>query len=351
MYTTLIEPEELAAPLSRNAAADSDWVVLDCRFDLPRPDWGASAYAAGHVPNALYAHLDRDLAGPVTPTSGRHPLPSVERLAETFGRWGIDGDVQVVAYDQGNGAFAARLWWLLRWAGHRKVAVLNGGFAAWQQAGLPTDTAPGARKPRIFTPRLGGQTVVTTAELERVLSDGGLASGASVLVDARGADRFAGENETIDPVAGHIPGARNHPFMRNVDAKGKFLPAAELRERWVATLGGVGGVGGGGGTLGAMSDRATAGGEAVSDSVAAGGGTLTGATSGSARSDRAAVLGAGTNGATDAAARAIATCGSGVTACHNLLALEVAGLPGARLYAGSWSEWIRDPARPVVKGS
>jgi thiosulfate/3-mercaptopyruvate sulfurtransferase len=304
MYTTLIEPEELAAPLSRNAAADSDWTVLDCRFDLPRPDWGASAYAAGHVPNALYAHLDRDLSGPITAGSGRHPLPSLERLAETFGRWGIDDDVQVVAYDQGNGAFAARLWWLLRWAGHQKVAVLNGGFAAWQQAGLPTDTAPGARQPRIFTPRPDAKAVVSTAELERVLSAGELATGASVLVDARGADRFAGENETIDPVAGHIPGARNHPFVRNVDAKGRFLPAGELRERWQATLRG-----------GAL-----------------GGGTL------------------GAAGVADAK-RAIAMCGSGVTACHNLLALEIAGLPGTRLYAGSWSEWIRDKARPVAQGA
>jgi thiosulfate/3-mercaptopyruvate sulfurtransferase len=312
MYTTLIEPEELAAPLSRNAAPDSDWLVLDCRFDLPRPEWGASAYAAGHVPNAVYAHLDRDLSGPVTPASGRHPLPSVERLAETFGRWGIDDNVQVVAYDQGNGAFASRLWWLLRWVGHQKVAVLNGGFAAWQQAKLPTDTTPGARKPRTFTPRPGSQAVVTTAELERVLSAGELTKGAAVLVDARGADRFAGENETIDPVAGHIPGARNHPFMRNVDARGKFLPAAELRERWAATLGG-----------GAIAGAGALGG-AVSDSAAA--------------------------GAPGNAARAIASCGSGVTACHNLLALEVAGLPGGRLYAGSWSEWIRDPDRPVAKG-
>ena len=300
MYTTLIEPEELAAPLSRNAAADSDWTVLDCRFDLPRPDWGASAYAAGHVPNALYAHLDRDLSGPITAGSGRHPLPSLGRLAETFGRWGIDDDVQVVAYDQGNGAFAARLWWLLRWAGHQKVAVLNGGFAAWQQAGLPADTVPGERQPRVFTPRLATNAVVSTAELERLLAAGALESGASVLVDARGADRFAGDNETIDPVAGHIPGARNQPFLRNVDARGRFLSAAELRERWQALA------------------AQPAGGPAP-------GGTP--------------------------AERMIAMCGSGVTACHNLLALEVAGLPGARLYAGSWSEWIRDASRPVVRGA
>jgi thiosulfate/3-mercaptopyruvate sulfurtransferase len=293
MYTTLIEPEELAAPLARRTAdsdANGPWAVFDCRFDLARPEWGVSAYAAGHIPGAIYAHLDRDLSGPVTPTSGRHPLPTLERLAETLGRWGIDDTVQVVAYDQGNGAHAARLWWLLRWAGHRKVAVLNGGFAAWQQAKLPTDTTLGQRQPRTFVPR-PAEVVVSTAELERAVAAGELASGTSVLVDARSADRFAGENETIDPVAGHIPGARNHPFLRNVDSRGRFISAAELRERWHATLGNA------------------------------------------------------------AMARTIAMCGSGVTACHNLLALEVAGLPGARLYAGSWSEWIRDRDRPVARGA
>jgi thiosulfate/3-mercaptopyruvate sulfurtransferase len=289
MYTTLIEPAELAAPLSRHAGGDSDWAVLDCRFELARPDWGASAYAAGHIPGALYAHLDRDLSGPITPTSGRHPLPSVERLAETLSRWGIDARTQIVAYDQGNGAFAARLWWLLRWMGHQQVAVLNGGFAAWQQSGLPTETAVHARAPRVFAPRPESVPVVSTAELERRVAAGEFTAGRQVLVDARGPDRFAGENETIDPVAGHIPGASNHPFLRNVDPRGRFLPASELEQRWRATLGDAG------------------------------------------------------------AAQTIAMCGSGVTACHNLLALEVAGLSGARLYAGSWSEWIRDGARPVTR--
>ena len=301
MYTTLIEPAELAAPLSRHTAGHSDWAVLDCRFDLVRPDWGASAYAAGHIPGALYAHLDHDLSGPITPGSGRHPLPSPDKLAATFSRWGIDDRTQVVAYDQGNGAYASRLWWLLRWLGHPGVAVLNGGFAAWQQSGLPTESAAAARDraareaipsgvaPRVFTPRPESVPVVSTAEVERLVAAGELAAGGSVLVDARAADRFAGENETIDPVAGHIPGARNHGFLRNVDARGRFLPVNELQERWRATLG-------------------------------------------------------------DAeAAQTIAMCGSGVTACHNLLALEVAGFSGARLYAGSWSEWIRDRARPVTR--
>lgn len=308
MYTTLIEPEELAPPLARNATATSDWAILDCRFDLARPEWGAAVYTAGHIPHALYAHLDHDLSGAISPRTGRHPLPPPEQLAATLGRWGIDEKVQVVVYDQGNGAYAARLWWLLRWLGHRNVALLNGGFAAWQQAKLPVDAAPVQREPRTFVPRAAAEQVVTTAELESALQTGELAGGKStsekwttgkwttgkwMLVDARAADRFAGQNETIDPVAGHIPGAHNHPFARNLDAQGRFLPAQELRARWEATLGG------------------------------------------------------GVRGAEGV----IAMCGSGVTACHNLLALEIAGLAGARLYAGSWSEWIRAPQRAVERST
>jgi thiosulfate/3-mercaptopyruvate sulfurtransferase len=284
MPTTLIEPTELAASLER-----PDWAVLDCRFELMRPAWGASAYAESHIPGALYAHLDHDLSGPVQAHTGRHPVPSLETLATTLGRLGIDRQTQVVAYDQGNGAYAARLWWLLRWAGHRDVAVLNGGFAAWQRAGLPVSSVRATRPAKQFTPH-AGSGIVTTAELARLVATGALASGSTALVDARGADRFAGQNETIDPVAGHVPGARNHPFAGNLDAQGRFLPADELRRRWLQTLGST--------------------------------------SSGSV----------------------VAMCGSGVTACHNLLAMEVAGLGGGRLYAGSWSEWIRDPGRPLACG-
>jgi thiosulfate/3-mercaptopyruvate sulfurtransferase len=279
MYTTLIQPAELA-----RIASDDNVAILDCRHDLGRPQWSDEAYAAGHIPGAVQAHLDRDLSAPIGPQTGRHPLPDVAKLAETLGRWGIDANVQVVAYDQGNGAYGARAWWLLRWLGHEKVAVLDGGFAAWQEAGLPVSRERATRKPRTFTPRLRDGAFVTAAQVQQALANESI-----TLVDARGADRFAGENETIDPVAGHVPGATNRPFAKNLDARSRFLPADELRRQWTQVLG------------------------------------------------------------TRPPAEVVAMCGSGVTACHNLLALELAGLPGAKLYAGSWSEWIRDPARPVTK--
>ena len=285
MPTMLIEPQDLASHL-----ADPQWAIIDCRFDLARPDWGAQAWAAGHIPGALYAHLDRDLSGPRTPLSGRHPLPSPAVLAATFGRFGIDATVQVVAYDQGAGAFAARLWWLLRWLGHSQVAVLNGGLAAWEQAGLPVSAHPATRAPRRFTGSADEAMLASGEEVAAAVSAGALDSGAVLLVDARSADRFAGDNESIDPVAGHVPGARNHPFTGNHDAGGRLLPTSQLRGAWQQTLRG------------------------------------------------------------HPPQQVIAMCGSGVTACHNLLALEVAGLPGARLYAGSWSEWIRDPSHAVARG-
>ena len=285
MLTTLIEPPELAAHL-----ADPDWAIIDCRFDLARPEWGEREYSCRHIPHALYAHLDRDLSGPHTRASGRHPLPAPEALAATLGRFGIDAGVQVIAYDQGSGAYAARLWWLTRWLGQRAVAVLNGGLAAWERAGLPLAAAVEPRAPRRFLARADDTMVVSTAQVAAAAAAGEFARGAQLLVDARSAERFAGRNETIDPVAGHIPGARSHPFTGNLDAHGRFLPAAELRRAWEQTLHGV------------------------------------------------------------PAREVTAMCGSGITACQNLLALEAAGLTGARLYAGSWSEWIRDPSRAVALG-
>lgn len=292
MPDTLMTPGQLAARLE-----DADLAIFDCRFDLARPQWGSEAYAAARIPHALYAHLDRDLSGPPSPATGRHPLPEVSELAARLGRWGVDAQVQVVAYDQGSGAYAARLWWLLRWLGHARVAVLDGGMSAWQQEKLPLDTRPiaesrdvaqSARTPRQFEPRPDPAMVVSTTELERIVAAGQIAGAAHVLVDARSADRFAGRNETIDTIAGHIPGARNHPFTENLDTTGRFRDRGTLRERFARTLEGV------------PPDEA------------------------------------------------IFMCGSGVTACHDLLAMEVAGLKGARLYAGSWSEWIRDPQRPIA---
>jgi thiosulfate/3-mercaptopyruvate sulfurtransferase len=290
--TTLITPRQLAARLE-----DRDLAVIDCRFDLARPQWGREAYARERVPHALYAHLDHDLSGKTSTSTGRHPLPPIDAMAMRLGQWGIDAQVQVVAYDQSSGAHAARLWWLLRWLGHTKVAVLDGGLAAWQEERLPLDATPlldsdaqaqSARQPRRFDPRPDPEMVVSTTEVEELVASGQIASADQVMIDARSADRFAGRNETIDPIAGHIPGARNHPFTDNLDPTGRFLARGTLRERFAKTLEGV---------------------------------------------------------PPDAA---ICMCGSGVTACHNLLAMEVAGLQGARLYAGSWSEWIRDPKHPIT---
>ncbi len=279
----LIEPAALAALLA--APGVTNTVVVDCRHDLMHPDWGQQEFAAAHIPGAVFAHLDRDLSGPVTPQSGRHPLPDREALATFLGAAGIDADTFVVAYDQDKSPCAARLWWLLRWLGHERVAVLNGGLAAWRAAGLPLQATTAARGTRRFTTRPALVQAVTTAQVEREL-----ASGRMLLLDARGADRFAGDNETIDKVAGHVPGARNQPFAHNLDSDGRLRPAAALRSMWRTVLG---------------------------------------ATS---------------------PTEVVAMCGSGVTACHNLLALELAGFPGARLYAGSFSEWIRDPKRRVATG-
>jgi len=256
--------------------------VVDCRFVLSDPDAGRRAYAAGHLPGAVYAHLDEDLAGPVGPHTGRHPLPDPTAFAERLGAWGITPDTLVVAYDDASGAVASRLWWLLGWAGHRRRQVLDGGIDAWQAAGgrlsteMPTPAAAPAYPVRPDPARVAETPAVIAA----------LAEGAP-LIDARARERFLGRQEPIDPVAGHIPGSINHPFSANLDGEGLFLPANELAARLAAL-----GIGQGAG--------------------------------------------------------AVSLCGSGVTACHTILAAAIAGLPEPRLYPGSWSEWIRDPRRPVA---
>jgi thiosulfate/3-mercaptopyruvate sulfurtransferase len=280
-YTTLIDAETLGRQLDRD-----DLVMFDCRFDLGNINWGETEYANAHLPGALYVHLDRDLSSPVTPDSGRHPLPDHQAFALRMGALGVGAGSQVVAYDQANGAYAARLWWLLRWIGFRDVAVLDGGIAAWRAAGLPLERAVRVPLARVLPAAVDDAAWVGSDRVNELRL-----RPQTLVVDARGAERFAGRNETIDPIAGHVPGARNHPFLANLGTDGRFLKADELRRRWQTFLG----------------------------------------------SQPPSAL--------------ISMCGSGVTACHNLLALEHAGLGGGRLYAGSWSEWIRDAARPVATGS
>jgi thiosulfate/3-mercaptopyruvate sulfurtransferase len=284
MHTTLISAAELAQHVT-----SANWVILDCRHDLLNPDAGRHAFAAGHIPNAQFANVDTDLSGAKTGPDGafrgRHPLPERTALIATLRSWGIDDDTQVVAYDAHGGMFAARLWWLLRWIGHPAVAVLDGGLAAWQAGGQPL--VQDAAAPRARGAIAERSTLTHTVSVDDVVAN--LSTQAKVVVDARAADRYRGENETIDPVGGHIPGARNRFFKENLAPDGRFKDAAQLKAELAPVVG--------------------------------------------------------------HAAQAIMQCGSGVTACHNLLALEVAGLPGAALYPGSWSEWCADPARPVATGA
>ncbi|MBN8726894.1 MAG: sulfurtransferase [Xanthomonadales bacterium] len=279
---TLIDPHALAA-LQR----DGDVLVVDCRFELSDPGRGERAWLEGHVPGAVYAHLERDLSGPQQPGLGRHPLPGDAAFSATLSRWGWRPDLDVVAYDEAGGALAAaRLWWLLRLAGQRRVAVLDGGLAAWRAAGLPLETGQVVREPSAVHVALDHSGVVGAGEIEQRLGDP-----AQALLDARGAPRYRGEVEPIDPAAGHVPGALNRPFTENLDADGRFKPREALRAEFSALLG----------------ERP--------------------------------------------ASAAVHMCGSGVTACHNLLAMEHAGLAGSRIYAPSWSGWVADPAHPVATGA
>ena len=279
MFTTLISPQDLAG-----CCGSSDLLVVDCRFELSDTSKGENAWHAAHLPDAHYAHLDRDLSDLSKTGLGRHPLPDIERFAATLRRWGWRPDLQVVAYDDASGSTAARLWWMLRLVGHRRAAVLDGGFAAWSAACLPvTNEAPA---------QAGGAIDLGYAKDQIVYFDelsAGLNDGSVLLLDARGAPRFRGEVEPIDPVAGHVPGARNRPFTENMAAGGAFKHADELREEFEAVIDGF------------------------------------------------------------EAEQVVHSCGSGVTACHNLLAMEHAGLAGSRVFAPSWSGWISDPSRPVAR--
>jgi thiosulfate/3-mercaptopyruvate sulfurtransferase len=282
-FTTLISAAELAAHLPR-----PDWIILDCRHDLADPGAGRAGYLAGHIPGAQFAHLDTDLSdqrpAPNGEFRGRHPLPARAAFIETLRRWGINQDMQVVAYDAHGGMFAARLWWMLRWVGHEAVAVLDGGLPAWTAHGMALSTGPVSKLRGTVNAKPSPLSIV---DADHILQN--LSRPAHIVLDARSPDRFRGENETLDPAGGHIPGAKNRFFKDNLLADGRFKPADRLRAEFTALI-------------------------ATPETT-------------------------------------IAQCGSGVTACHNLLAMEIAGLPGAALYPGSWSEWCADPARPMATGS
>jgi len=278
-HSTLVETAELAPHLG-----DPRLVIVDVRHDLADSAFGEAAYAKSHIPGAVFAHVDRDLSAPRSPHSGRHPLPTPEAAAKLFGRLGIGATKQVVAYDQGNGVYASRLWWMLRWLGHDSVAVLDGGFAKWMREGRPVSTD---------VPHVAPAKFVATNVLPTVNATGIAASlprHGLLLLDARTAERYRGDAEPIDHVAGHIPGALNRPYTRNIHDDGTFRSPRELRSEFEGMLHG----------------------RAPDDLVH--------------------------------------YCGSGVTACHNLLAMTIAGYPLTRLYPGSWSEWITDRRRPIAKG-
>jgi thiosulfate/3-mercaptopyruvate sulfurtransferase len=278
-FTTIVSAQELRGRLN-----DPDWVVFDCRFSLADTSQGERLYREAHLPGARYAHLDRDLSGPVGPRDGRHPLPDPERFARWLAGQGVGRETQVVAYDDSKCAIAGRLWWMLRWLGHERTALLDGGYARWIERGLPVTAEVPAWEPGAFHAALRRALWCSSDEVVQKTN-----AGRVVLIDARGEKRFRGEEETIDRVAGHIPGAVNLPWEGNLDAQGEFLPAAALRARFLKVMAG------------------------------------------------------------HAAGEVVHSCGSGVTACHNLLAMEIAGLNGSLLYPGSWSEWITDPERPISR--
>lgn len=279
-FTTLISTAELAEHL-----ADPDWAIVDVRSSLTDHTIGERNYLAAHIPGAVYAHLERDLSSPqIVGKTGRHPLPPVETISQTLSQWGVDSQTQVVVYDDNSGVYAGRLWWMLRWLGHDAVAVLDGDWRQWQREGRPTRAGVETRAARSFTAHVRAELVVTAAEIEARLGDPTLH-----LYDARGADRFRGENETIDPVGGHIPGARSAPYAGNLDANGRMLPPAALHTRFSELLGDT------------------------------------------------------------PAEEAIFYCGSGVSVANDVLAVQHAGLGMPRVYVGSWSDWISNGQRPVER--
>ena len=276
----LVSVEQLREHLN-----DPRWRVVDVRHDLFDADAGIRAYREGHIPGAVFANIDTQLSGTKTGFNGRHPLPSRNDLIEAFRVWGINNDSQIVAYDAQGGQFASRLWWLARWLGHRSVALLDGGWSRWSSETRLTSREVPVRPRGNFT---ASDSTMPLLSVQQVLQQ--LEASDRILLDARTPERYRGEQEPIDPVAGHIPGARNRPWQQNLNADQMFKSPSELRAEFNALLG------------------------------------------------------------KQAPSQVAHQCGSGVTACHNVFAMELAGLPGSALYGGSWSEWIADPARPVATG-
>jgi thiosulfate/3-mercaptopyruvate sulfurtransferase len=280
-FTALIPNSELSLHLQ-----DLNWAIIDCRFSLDDTERGRRDYLSSHIPGAVYAHLDADLSGRKIPgKTGRHPLPEIQAFVETLSSWGVDSGTQVVVYDDATGSMAARLWWMLNWLGHPNVALLDGGWTSWMRSGMPMRSGAEHKSPRHFEPREIPDAYVRVEQAEEYRTHP-----AYVVLDARSAARFRGEGETIDPVAGHIPGAVSAPWEENVSPEGTFLPPEVLHRRFKKLLKSV------------------------------------------------------------PIENVICYCGSGITAAHNLFAIAYSGLGTGRLYAGSWSEWITDPSRPVATG-
>jgi len=278
----LIGPMELAQKLGLD-----NWHVIDCRFYLSNTSQGKQEYTGGHIPGAVFMDLNLDLASAPSPTSGRHPLPDVAAIAATIGRLGMDNQSNVVVYDADSGAMAARCWWIFRWLGHTNIRLLDGGLAAWKRAELPLTSVVPSPRPTTFNAHPRAAAVVSTDELAALIGTDHMPT----VFDARDASRFAGAQEPIDPVAGHVPGARSLPFSESLAADGRWKSRQELEVLWQLHLG--------------KRKEATW----------------------------------------------VAMCGSGVTACHLALSALEAGYSEPRLYAGSWSEWIRDTRRPIATGT
>ncbi len=277
-YKTIISAENLI-----NSLQDENTLVFDCRCDIKDTTYGIQAYTEGHMPGSIYVNVDTDLASEKTPSSGRHPLPDADALSEKLSQWGLSSEKQAVIYDDASGAFAGRMWWILKWLGHKKVAVLDGGLGSYMSIGGKLTTDETIFEKNIFTPNIQSEMVVEITDVEEAQYKMN-----KLIIDARSKERYLGIKDLVDPIAGHVPGAISHPLSLNLNKDGKFRSPEDLKLAF---------------------DKIIA--DTTSENV-------------------------------------ISMCGSGITACHNILAMEIAGIKGIKLYVGSWSEWITDKSRPIA---